>query len=86
MVVPIADKLDNARTLIRELRIHGEKQPGSERARRPAEARWYFAALADRLPALRPGPSADGPLRTCADLDRLIAAELAGGALCVAGA
>lgn len=77
LLVLIADKVDNARTILRELRIHGERH-WERAARRPADVRWYYAALADRLPALRPGPLADELSRTCTDLDRLIAGELTG--------
>jgi (p)ppGpp synthase/HD superfamily hydrolase len=74
VLVLLADKLDNARTMLREHRVHGEGQ-WERSGKEPGDVRWYYRALADRLPPLRPGPLADELVRACAALDLEIAGD-----------
>ncbi len=75
VLVLLADKLDNARTMLRQHRIHGEEQ-WRRSGKQPDDVRWYYRALAKRLPPLRPGPLADELVRVCAELDREIDGDL----------
>ena len=74
VLVLLADKLDNARTMLRQHRVHGEGQ-WARSGKQPGDVRWYYRALAERLAPLRPGPLADELVRTCAELDLEIAGE-----------
>ena len=67
VLVLLADKLDNARTMLRQHRVHGEGQWGRS-GKQPGDVRWYYRALAERLAPLRPGPLADELVRACAEL------------------
>jgi (p)ppGpp synthase/HD superfamily hydrolase len=75
LLVLLADKLDNARTMLREHRVHGEEL-WKRYGKGPGDVRWYYGALSERLPALRPGALADELTRTCSELDRQISGEL----------
>ncbi len=74
VLVLLADKLDNARTMLRQHRVHGEGQWGRS-GKQPGDVRWYYRALAERLAPLRPGPLADELVRACEELDREIAGD-----------
>lgn len=71
LVVSLADKLDNVRSMIRGYRIRGAEQWGRT-GKTPEGVRWYYGTLASRLGELRPGPLADEFARTVAELERLI--------------
>ena len=71
LLVSLADKLDNTRSMIRGFRIRGAEQ--WERTGKSAEdVRWYYGTLAERFQALRPGPMADELARTVSELDGLL--------------
>ncbi len=74
VLVLLADKLDNARTMLRQHRVHGEGQ-WERSGKEPGDVRWYYRALAERLPPLRPGPLADELVGACAELDLQIAGD-----------
>lgn len=68
--VSLADKLDNARALVRDYRDQGEALwPRS--GRDPDDARWYYRALADRFSVLRPGRLADALCASVGELEGL---------------
>ena len=71
LLVSLADKLDNTRSMIRGYHIRGEEQ-WSTTGKSAGDVRWYYPTLASRFCALRPGPLADELRRTAAELDRLI--------------
>jgi (p)ppGpp synthase/HD superfamily hydrolase len=74
LLVSLADKLDNVRTMLRGHRIHHEEL--WERSGKDAtDVRWYYDALASRFAQLRPGPLADELARTVGALDREIAGD-----------
>ena len=73
-VVPIADKLDNTRSMIRGYRIRGAEQ-WARTGKTAEDVGWYYGSLARRFRELRPGPLADELSRTFAELDRLLEAE-----------
>jgi (p)ppGpp synthase/HD superfamily hydrolase len=79
LLVSVADKLDNVRSVLREHRIHGESV-WERSGKRPSDARWYYGALAARFVELRPGPLADELARAVEELDREIGEDLGGGA------
>jgi (p)ppGpp synthase/HD superfamily hydrolase len=72
LVVSLADKLDNTRSMIRGYRIRGEEQ-WARTGKSADDVRWYYGTLAKRFCALRPGPLADELTRTAAELEHLIA-------------
>lgn len=71
LLVSLADKLDNTRSMIRGYRIRGEDQFQSS-GKSAEDVRWYYPTLAARLCELRPGPLADELSRSAAQLERLI--------------
>jgi (p)ppGpp synthase/HD superfamily hydrolase len=75
LLVSLADKLDNVRTMVREHRIHGDGVWARSR-KHPSDARWYYGALASSFAELRPGPLSDELTRAVAELDRAIADDL----------
>jgi (p)ppGpp synthase/HD superfamily hydrolase len=75
LLVSLADKVDNVRTMLREHRVHG-KGLWERSGRRPEDARWYYGALAARFAELCPGPLAVELAGSVADLDRAIADDL----------
>ncbi len=79
LLVSLADKVDNVRTMLREHRIHGQAL-WSRSGRGPGDARWYYGALAIRFDQLLPGPLADQLTRLVAELDREIADDEPGEA------
>ncbi len=70
--VSLADKLDNARTLVRDYRDQGEDLWARSGHRRE-DVRCYYDALATRFAELRPGFLADELRRSARELDRLLA-------------
>jgi (p)ppGpp synthase/HD superfamily hydrolase len=78
LLVSLADKLDNTRSMIRGYRIRGEEQ-WSRTGKSADDVRWYYGTLAERLCALHPGPLADDLVRTAAELRRLIDGMDSGG-------
>jgi (p)ppGpp synthase/HD superfamily hydrolase len=71
LLVSLADKLDNTRSMIRGYRIRGEEQWAST-GKSAEDVRWYYGTLASRFCALRPGPLADELVRTARELAGLI--------------
>jgi (p)ppGpp synthase/HD superfamily hydrolase len=71
LLVSLADKLDNTRSMLRGYRLRGEEQ-WSRTDKSADDVRWYYGMLAERLCALRPGPLADELVRTVAELRRVI--------------
>jgi len=71
LVVSLADKLDNTRSMIRGYRIRGEAQ-WANTGKTAEGVRWYYGTLASRFCELRPGPLADELTRTAAELEQLI--------------
>ena len=72
MRVSLADKLDNARTIVRDYRSQGEDL-WLRWGRRAEDVRWYYDVLAERFADLRPGSLAEELRRTVAELDSLLA-------------
>jgi len=77
LLVSLADKVDNVRTVLREHRIRGAGL-WERWGRRPSDARWYYGALASRFDELLPGPLAEELAEVVAELDREIADDLGG--------
>jgi (p)ppGpp synthase/HD superfamily hydrolase len=71
LLVSVADKLDNTRSMLRGYRLRGEEQ-WARTGKSADDVRWYYGTLAERLCALRPGPLADELVRAVAELRRLI--------------
>jgi len=69
LLVSVADKLDNVRTMLRGYRLHGEGL-WERSGKTPEDVRWYYRSLASRFADLYPGPVADELSRTVAALDR----------------
>jgi (p)ppGpp synthase/HD superfamily hydrolase len=78
LLVSLADKLDNTRSMLRGYRLRGEEQ-WSRTGKSADDVRWYYGTLAERLCALRPGPLADELVRTVAELRRVIDGIDSGG-------
>jgi (p)ppGpp synthase/HD superfamily hydrolase len=74
LLVSLADKLDNVRTMLRGHRIYGE-EIWERSGKTPDDVRWYYGALASRLTGLHPGPLADELATTVAALEREVAAD-----------
>jgi (p)ppGpp synthase/HD superfamily hydrolase len=74
LLVSLADKLDNVRTMLRGYRIHGDDL-WAHAGKTPEDVRWYYGTLAGRLRELRPGPLADELARTVAALSRAIGGQ-----------
>ena len=74
LVVSLADKLDNVRSMIRGYRIRGGEQL-ARTGKTPEGVRWYYGTLASRLCELRPGSLADELAGAAAELERLIDAS-----------
>jgi len=70
LLVSLADKLDNIRTMIRGFRIRGEEQ-WTRTGKSADDVRWFYGTLSSRFSALRPGPLADELARAVAELERL---------------
>jgi GTP pyrophosphokinase len=72
--VSLADKLDNARTALRDYAVQGEglwsRSPASSE-----DLRWYYTALARRFAELQPGPLAAQLTRAAQELDRLLGSD-----------
>jgi (p)ppGpp synthase/HD superfamily hydrolase len=71
LLVSIADKLDNTRSMIRGYRLRGAEQ-WSRTGKTADDVRWYYGTLASRFRELRPGPLADELARTVSVLDRVL--------------
>ncbi len=71
LVVSLADKLDNTRSMIRGYRLRGAEQ-WARTGKTAADVRWYYGTLARRFRDLRPGPLAGELERTVAELGRLL--------------
>ena len=68
VLVSLADKLDNARAIVRDLRQHGDALWQRFSVKDPAEHLWYYGSLLATFKRRRPGcPMVD-------ELDRVIAA------------
>jgi len=76
LLVSIADKLDNTRSMIRGYRIRGAEQ-WSRTGKTAEDVHWYYGTLARRFCELRPGPLADELTRTVAELDGVLGGEIA---------
>jgi (p)ppGpp synthase/HD superfamily hydrolase len=79
LLVSLADKVDNVRTMLRGLRIHGQEW-WSRSGKRPGDAHWYYGALATRFDRLLPGPLADELIWLVAVLGRESAGDSPGEA------
>jgi (p)ppGpp synthase/HD superfamily hydrolase len=77
LLVSLADKVDNVRTMLREHRIGGEDL-WRRSGKRPSDARWYYGELASSFEQLLPGPLAGELRRVVDELDREIAGEAPG--------
>lgn len=75
LLVSLADKLDNVRTMLRGHRVYGD-EIWERSGKTPDDARWYYGTLASRFAELRPGPLADELATAVAALERKIEAEL----------
>ena len=73
LLVSVADKLDNVRTMLRGYRLHGD-EVWERSGKAPEDALWYYRTLARRLGELRPGPLADELASTVAALERELGA------------
>jgi (p)ppGpp synthase/HD superfamily hydrolase len=71
LLVSLADKLDNTRSMIRGYRIRGSEQ-WERTGKTPEDVHWYYGTLAERFCQLRPGPMADELKRTVGELDRVL--------------
>jgi (p)ppGpp synthase/HD superfamily hydrolase len=71
LLVSIADKLDNTRSMIRGYRFRGAEQ-WSRTGKTADDVRWYYGTLASRFGELRPGPLADDLAMTVAELNRVL--------------
>jgi (p)ppGpp synthase/HD superfamily hydrolase len=71
LLVSLADKLDNTRSMIRGYRLRGAEQ-WSRTGKSAEDVHWYYGTLAERFCELRPGPLADELTRTVAELDGLL--------------
>jgi (p)ppGpp synthase/HD superfamily hydrolase len=68
VLVSLADKLDNARAILRDLRQHGDVLWQRFTVKDPAEHLWYYGSLLQTFKKKRPGcPMVD-------ELDRVVAA------------
>ena len=76
LLVSLADKLDNTRSMIRGYRIRGAEQ-WSRTGKTAEDVHWYYGTLARRFCELHPGPLADELTRTVAELDRVLDGEIA---------
>jgi (p)ppGpp synthase/HD superfamily hydrolase len=63
LLVSLADKLDNVRTMLRGYRLHGD-EIWDRSGKSPEDVRWYYGTLASKFARLRPGPLADELERT----------------------
>jgi (p)ppGpp synthase/HD superfamily hydrolase len=76
LLVSIADKLDNTRSMIRGYRIRGAEQ-WSRTGKTAEDVHWYYGTLARRFCELRPGPLSDELTRTVGELDCVLGGEIA---------
>jgi (p)ppGpp synthase/HD superfamily hydrolase len=77
LLVSLADKLDNTRSMIRGYRIRGAEQ-WARTGKTADDVRWYYGTLAERFRGLRPGPLADELDRTVSELDCLLDSDPTG--------
>lgn len=68
--VSLADKLDNARAILRDYRECGEELWKRFNADRGSQL-WYYHSLADTFKERRPGPMADELARLVAELEAI---------------
>jgi (p)ppGpp synthase/HD superfamily hydrolase len=71
LLVSLADKVDNTRSMVRGYRIRGSDQ-WSHTGKTPSDVRWYYGTLAERFRELHPGPLADELARTFEELQGLL--------------
>ena len=69
LLVSLADKLDNVRTMVRGLRMLGEAF-WERSGKSPEDAHWYYGTLAERFAELRPGSMAEEFSSAVEALDR----------------
>ncbi len=79
LLVSLADKLDNARTMLRGYRLHG-RELWERSGKNPDDVRWYYGAVASRFADLRPGVLSDELSSTVAQLNLEIAGSGGDGA------
>jgi (p)ppGpp synthase/HD superfamily hydrolase len=72
--VSLADKLFNARAILRDYRVHGEKIWERFRSGRDGQL-WYYRQLADRFSALVPGPMASDLSDVVDELEQTVIAH-----------
>jgi (p)ppGpp synthase/HD superfamily hydrolase len=70
LLVSLADKLHNARSLRSDLRMHGEEVWNRFHGGKDGEL-WYYRALADQFAVLLPGPLAADLADTVGEIERI---------------
>ncbi len=70
--VSLADKVHNARAIVRDYRIVGEALWGRFKSPRDQQL-WYYGELARAFQKLKPGPLADELSGLVAELEELVA-------------
>jgi (p)ppGpp synthase/HD superfamily hydrolase len=71
--VSVADKVHNARSLVRDYREHGESLWERFAPRTADDQLWYYGELVKLFLALRPGPLSEDLRRAVAELEQLVA-------------
>jgi (p)ppGpp synthase/HD superfamily hydrolase len=74
LLVSLADKLDNVRTMLRGHRMHGQGL-WKQSDKNADDVRWYCGALASRFTKLLPGPLSDELAGAVTELDRETASD-----------
>ena len=73
-LIVAADKLDNARSLLQEYRIRGERLWDYFHGRRDGTL-WYYRAMVDALRAADTSPLVDEVARTVGEIERIVGGE-----------
>jgi (p)ppGpp synthase/HD superfamily hydrolase len=76
--VSLADKVHNARSIVRDYRVEGDRLWERFAQRTPSDQLWYYRALLDFFEERRPGPMTLDLREAIDDLDDLVAREGAG--------
>jgi (p)ppGpp synthase/HD superfamily hydrolase len=76
--VSLADKVHNARSLVRDYRVEGARLWQRFATRSAADQLWYYESLVDFFQARRPGPLTDDLRLAVDELAALVARERAG--------
>ena len=73
--VILADKVHNARSIVRGYRSEGHAAWANFTNRTITDQLWYYRALVEFFSARRPGPLVEDLLRALAELEHLVAAD-----------